>query len=46
MIEEIGTMALWGFITITLLVKEVISIEWASLGMCILLVAGLSYKEE
>ena len=46
MIEEIGTMALWGFITITLLVKEVISIEFAYIGMCIMLTAGLLYKEE
>lgn len=45
MIEEIGIMVLWGFITMTLLVKESISIEFAYIGMCIMLVAGLLHKE-
>ena len=45
MIEEIGIMVLWGFITMTLIVKESISIEFAYIGMCIMLVAGLLHKE-
>ena len=46
MIEEIGTMFLWGFITITLLFTESISLEYAYIGMCIMLAAGLLHKEE
>ena len=46
MIEEIVTMFLWGFITITLLFMKSISLEYAYIGMCIMLAAGLLHKEE
>ena len=46
MIEEIATMFLWGFITITLLFKEFVSLEYAYIGMCIMLAAELLHKEE
>ena len=46
MIEEIGTMVLWGFITIILLVEKTISLEFAYIGMCMMLAAGLLHKEE
>ena len=46
MIEEIGTMFLWGLITIALLIKGEISLEYAYIGMCIMLAAGLLHKEE
>ena len=47
MIEEICTMVFWGYITITLLVVgKSISIEFAYIGMCIMLVAGLLHKEQ
>lgn len=46
MIEEIVTMFLWGFITITLLFMKSISLEYAYIGMCIMLAAGLLRKEE
>ena len=46
MAEEIVTMFLWGLITITLLIKVEISLEYAYIGMCIMLAAGLLHKEE
>lgn len=46
MIEEIGIMALWGIITCLMLINESISIEYAYIGMCIMLAAGLLRKEE
>ena len=46
MIEEIGTMVLWGLITIVVLIKGKISLEYAYIGMCIMLAAGLLHKEE
>jgi hypothetical protein len=46
MVAEIGTTLLWGFITMTLLFKECVSLEYAYIGMCIMLAAGLLYKEE
>ena len=46
MAEEIATMFLWGLITIALLIKGEISLEYASIGMCIMLAAGLLHKEE
>lgn len=46
MVTEIATMFLWGLITITLLFKESVSLEYAYIGMCIMLAAGLLYKEE
>lgn len=46
MIEEICTMALWGIITIMMLINEAISLEYAYIGMCIMLAAGLLHKEE
>ena len=46
MIEEIGIMAIWGTITIKLLINESISLEHAYIGMCIMLAAGLLHKEE
>ena len=46
MIHEIFVMALWGTITIISLCKGFISLEYAYIGMCIMLAAGLLYKEE
>lgn len=46
MIEEIGIMALWGIITFMMLVHESISLEYAYIGMCIMLATGLLHKEE
>lgn len=46
MVTEIVTMLLWGFITMTLLFKECVSLEYAYIGMCIMLAAGLLHKEE
>jgi hypothetical protein len=46
MIEEIGTMALWGIITFVMLAYGTISLEYAYIGMCIMLAAGLLHKEE
>ena len=46
MIHEIFVMALWGVITFVFLVDEAISLEYAYIGMCIMLAAGLLYKEE
>jgi len=45
MIEEIATMFLWGLITIVLLIKGEISLEYAYIGMCMMLAAGLLHKE-
>lgn len=45
MVTEIATMFLWGLITITLLFKECVSPEYAYIGMCIMLAAGLLYEE-
>ena len=44
--QEIFTMVLWGVITFVMLVDEAISLEYAYIGMCIMLAAGLLYKEE
>ena len=46
MVTEIATMFLWGFITIKLLFTESVSLEYAYIGMCIMLAAGLLHKEE
>ena len=46
MIQEIFVMALWGIITLVLLIDEAISIESAYIGMCIMLAAGLLHREE
>ena len=46
MVEEIVTMFLWGLITIALLMKGEISLEYAYIGMCMMLAAGLLHKEE
>ena len=46
MVTEFVTMFLWGLITITLLFKESVSPEYAYIGMCIMLAAGLLYEEE
>ena len=46
MIEEIGTMALWGIITFMMLVNGSISLEYAYIGMSMMLAAGLLHKEE
>lgn len=46
MIGEIVTMLLWGFITIFLLLSGGITLEYAYIGMCIMLAAGLLHKEE
>lgn len=46
MIEEIVTMFLWGLITIAILIRGEISLEYAYIGMCMMLAAGLLHKEE
>lgn len=46
MIEEICTMAIWGIITFLMLVYGSISLEYAYIGMSIMLTAGLLHKEE
>jgi len=46
MIHEIFVMALWGIITLVFLINQNISIDFAYIGMCIMLAAGLLYKEE
>lgn len=46
MIQEIFVMVLWGVITLVMLVDEVVSLEFAYIGMCIMLAAGLLHKEE
>ena len=46
MIEEIGTMVLWGIITFVMLVHGSISLEYAYIGVCMMLAAGLLHKEE
>lgn len=45
MIEELATMILWGFITIFLLISGEVAIEYAYIGMCMMLVAGLLHKD-
>lgn len=46
MIYEIFVMVLWWIITLVLLVNQNINIEFAYIGMCIMLAAELLYKEE
>ena len=46
MIEQIMTMVLWGLITFLLLVDGGITLEYAYIGMCVMLAAGLLHKEE
>lgn len=46
MAEKIVTMFLWGLITITLLLKGEISLEYSYIGMCIMLAAGLLHEEK
>ena len=46
MVETIVTRFLWGLITIALLAKGEISLEYAYIGMCMMLAAGLLHKEE
>lgn len=46
MIEELVTIILWGLITIVLLIKGELSIEYSYIGMCIMLAAGLLHKEK
>ena len=46
MVTEIVTMFLWGLITMTFLFNESVSLEYAYIGMCIMLAAGLLHKEE
>ena len=46
MVETIVTMFLWGLITIALLTKGEISLEYAYIGMCMMLAAGLLHKEK
>lgn len=46
MIEEIITMFLWSIITFVLLIKEAINVNFAYVGMCLMLVAGLLHKED
>ena len=46
MVEEIVTMSLWGLITIMLLIEGEISLEYAYIGMCMMLAAGLLHAEE
>ena len=45
MIQTVVT-AIWGAITFVFLVKEAISLEFAYIGMCLMLVAGLLHKDE
>ena len=45
-VTEIATMFLWGLITITLLFTQSVSLEYAYIGMCIMLAVGLLHKEE
>ena len=44
--QEIFIMALWGVITFVLLVDKAISLEYAYIGMCIMLAVGLLHKEK
>ena len=46
MAEEIASMFLWGLITLVLLIKVDISLEYSYIGMCMMLAAGLLHKEE
>ncbi len=46
MIHEIFVMTLWGIITLIFLVNQNISTDFAYVGMCIMLAAGLLHKEE
>ena len=46
MIEEIVITVLWAIITFMMLVCGSISLEYAYLGMCIMLAAGLLHKGE
>ncbi len=46
MAEEIASMFLWGLITLVLLIKGDISLEYSYIGMCMMLAAGLLHKEE
>lgn len=47
MVKNLVTIFLWGLITIMLLDKGKINIEHAYVGgMCMMLTAGLLYKEE
>ena len=46
MIQEFVTMILWGLCTFVLLITNAISIDFAYIGMCIMLAAGLLHKEE
>ena len=46
MVETIVTMFLWSLITNALLTKGDISLEYASIGMCVMLAAVLLHKEE
>ena len=46
MIQKFVTMILWGLITFVLLIAKTISINFAYIGMCMMLVAGLLHKEE
>ena len=46
MLQEIFIMALWGVVTFVLLVDKAISIEFAYIGMCMMLAAGLLHKEK
>lgn len=46
MMQEIFIMALWGVITFVLLVDKAISLEYAYIGMCIMLAVGLLHKEK
>ena len=46
MLQEIFIMVLWGVITFVMLVNEAVSLEFAYIGMCIMLAAGLLHKEE
>jgi len=46
MVEELVTMFLWGLITIALLIKGEIRLEYSYIGMCIMLSAGILHKEE
>lgn len=46
MIQEFAIMFLWGLITFVLLITETISINFAYIGMCMMLVAGLLHEEK
>lgn len=46
MIQEFATMIIWCLITFVFLITEKISINFAYIGMCMMLVAGLLHEEE